>query len=181
MEPQTPADYEAYRDDIAVLAGLADRLQHETREAAASGAVELRRAQIEERSTRDRLATAAEKLARIEGELSLLVRRAGVAEPAPAQGLRLEAVNDVETFLRGLAADLDAARRSWEWVERAQAREVREAPRASPSSPARASEVAPATGHPTHQGRAPRRGVAIGAVAGVLLLLLIFIIVTKGA
>lgn len=183
-EPHTSSDFRAYLDDVSALAGLADRLQGEVHEATVSGAAEVRRVQVEERSTRARLATAVERLDRLEGDLALLVPRAGVAEPTPDPGLHLGSVDEVETLLRGLTADVVAARRSWEWVERAQTREVREAHLNTSQAPGPAAAAADHSEDSLPQrtagGGMSRRVVAISVAGSVLLLLLVIFIISKG-
>lgn len=169
-------DNRAYVKHVQVLVGLADRRAHEIQEADAAATAEFRRAQLEERATRDRLRAADERLARLERQLALLAHRAGVIE-ATAQEVRLEDARALDTLVRGLSTDIESARSAWEWVERAKAAEA-----------ARSTGVSAPTGPPVQAGRsedqaatvppssAKRNRTAQVALAGATLLVLLVVV-----
>lgn len=180
MTSRSDADRaETYLRSRDALAGLTERWERAVSDAVAEGAAEVRRVEVQDRAIRDRLANAAERLEHLERDLALLARRADVRDVEPGPAVHLQNVDAAVDLVRGLAADLDSARTSWEWVERARARPAlpatQTAPAVSPTVPEPLPEPA------AHEGASRGHRMLLVVVGGALVLaFIVLVVVLKG-
>ncbi len=125
-----PAGYDSYVHQVQSLAARSGQLTQELAGLEAASTDSVNEALHRERSTRERLATADQRLGRLERDIAGLTARASVSEPVQTQPVRLTDLSEVESFLRALTSDTESARAAWEWVERARSQQP-----AAPPSP----------------------------------------------
>lgn len=174
--------YDSYVRQVESLAARGDQLTRELADLNTASADSVNEALHHERSTRERLAAADQRLGRLERDVAGLTARAGVSEPVQGQPVRLADLSGVESFLRALTSDTESARSAWEWVERARTQQ----PAAPPSSSV--ETYAPPTAHGTDrqthhdEPAAPQvsgnRRVPL-LVGGALLLVVLLLLMVK--
>lgn len=115
--------YARYADQVKSLAARDNELATEQADLKAASVDSVNHALIHQRSTRERLTAADQRLGRLERDIAMLATRAGVNGPVQAQPVQLSDLAGVDTFLRALTSDTESARAAWGWVERARAQQ----------------------------------------------------------
>lgn len=171
--------YARYADQVKSLAARDNELATERADLKAASADSVNQALIHQRSTRERLAAADQRLGRLERDIAMLAARAGVSEPVQAQPVQLSDLAGVDTFLRALTSDTESARAAWDWVERARAQQPPATPAQTYVPPMtqggdaqRADSDAPAAPQPA--GRS-RMFVLVGAASFLVAVVLLIV------